>query len=160
MTPEEKARLEALEAENTKLKAAQVQFAEAEKKRTADARNTANSAFAETLVTAGKLLPVQKAVLVATLNFMENQDTVVNFGEGAEQKPLAAAMKDMFTAMPKIVEYSEIAGDKTIPTGKFTTAPGYTVDKNQLDDYAKILAYQEKHGVTFEVAMMQFSSSH
>ncbi len=120
MTPEEKARLEALEAENTKLKAAQVQFAEAEKKRTADARHTANLAFAEGLVKEGKLLPVQKDVLVASLDFMESQDTVVNFGEGAAQKPLVSAMKDMFTAMPKLVNFGELAGGKFVEPADLT----------------------------------------
>lgn len=114
MTPEEKARLEALEAENTKLKAERLSFAEAEKKRTADARHTANLAFAEGLVKEGKLLPVQKDVLIASLDFMENQDTVVNFGEGTAQKPLVAAMKGMFTAMPKLVEFGELAGGKFV----------------------------------------------
>ncbi len=120
MTPEEKAKFEAMVAENAQLKASQLQFSEAEKKRTAEARHTNNVAFAESLVTAGKLLPVQKDVLVASLDFMENQDTVVNFGEGAAQKPLATAMKDMFTAMPKVVEFGELAGGKFVDPADLT----------------------------------------
>lgn len=156
MTPEEKANLDALTAENAQLKADQLKFAEAEKKRVADARNTANAAFAETLVTAGKLLPVQKEVLVATLNFMENQETVVNFGEGAAQKPLVAAVKDMFSAMPKVVEYAELG--KPTGTGtdavSFASPPGYAVAGDALDVHAAALAHQRQHKVGYEDALI------
>lgn len=118
MTPEEKARLEDLEAENAKLKAERLSFAEAEKKRTAAARHTANVAFAESLV--GKLLPVNKDLLIATLDFVESHDTVVNFGEGETQKPLAVAIKDMFKSMPKLVEFGELAGGKLVEPADLT----------------------------------------
>jgi hypothetical protein len=155
MTPEEKARLEALEAENAKLKAAQVQFAEAEKKRTADARHTANLAFAEGLVKEGKLLPVQKDVLIASLDFMENQDTVVNFGEGAAQKPLATAMKDMFTAMPKLVHFGESApASLGVAIGSSESAPvGYSADTERLDTHKHALAYAKQHNVSYMEAV-------
>lgn len=110
MSVEDKARLAALEKENAELKAKDAAFAEAEKKRASDARHTEHLAFAEGLVNEGKLLPAQKDVTVATLDFMAGQEAVVEFGEGDAKKPLADAFKGMLQAMPKVVDFGEVAG--------------------------------------------------
>ncbi len=111
MSAEDRARLAALETENAALKAKEVAFAEAEKKRAADARHTEHAAFAEGLVKAGTLLPAQKDVAVATLDFMVGQETTVEFGEGDAKKPLVDAFKGFLQAMPKQVEFGEKAGN-------------------------------------------------
>lgn len=110
MSVEDKARLAALEEENLRLKAEQAAFAEAEKKRAADARHAEHAAFAEGLVKEGKLLPSSKDVAVATLDYMGGQETVVEFGEGDSKKPLLDAFKEFLQAQPKQVEFGEVAG--------------------------------------------------
>lgn len=110
MSVEDKARLAALEKENAELKAKDAAFAEAEKKRTTDARHAEHAAFAEGLVKEGKLLPAHKDVTVATLDFMAGQDQAVEFGEGDAKKPLLDAHKAFLLAQPKQVEFGESAG--------------------------------------------------
>lgn len=110
MSAEDKARLAALETENAALKAEQVAFAEADKKRRSDARHTEHAAFAEGLIKEGKLLPASKDVTVATLDFMAGQEAVVEFGEGDAKKSLVDAHKAFLAAQPKQVDFGEAAG--------------------------------------------------
>lgn len=109
MSAEEKARLAALETENAKLKVDAANFAEAQAKAKLDARHTEHLAFAEGLIKQGKLLPTQKDVTVATLDFMAGHDTVIQFGEGDAKQPLLDAHKAMLQALPKQVEFKEVA---------------------------------------------------
>lgn len=110
MSDADKARLAALETENAALKVKEAAFAEAEKKRAADARHAEHAAFAEGLVKEGKLLPAHKDVTVATLDFMAGQETAVEFGEGDAKTPLLDAHKAFLLAQPKQVEFSEVSG--------------------------------------------------
>lgn len=107
MYAEEKTRLAALEAENAALK-----------KQNADRRleqiNAGNAAFAETLVKSGKLLPAQRGVCVATLNFFEGREEVVEFSEGDVKAPIHTAFKKFLEALPKQVEYKEVAGGEDV----------------------------------------------
>jgi hypothetical protein len=113
MSAEEKARLAELEAENTTLKAQQVEFAEAEKKRKSEARHAEHIAFAEQLINGGKLLPIHKDVTVAMLDNLTGQDSVVQFGEGDATKPLVDAYKAQLLSAPKVVEFSEVGGPES-----------------------------------------------
>lgn len=111
MSVEEKARLAALEAENATLKANQASFAEAEKARVRSAAHASHLAFSEGLIKLGKLLPAQLDVAVATLDFMAGQETVVEFGEGDAKQPLVEGLKVFLQALPKQVEFAEIANE-------------------------------------------------
>ena len=85
----EKARADAAE---TKLAA--YEKAQADKERAAS--HTANTDFAESLVTAGTLKPADKALVVQALDFAEYPaEQSVDFGEGTTKKPLAAALRDL-----------------------------------------------------------------
>ena len=99
MTPEEAA---ALEAENAQLKEQlrQNRFA---------GIHAGNVAFAEGLITAGKVLPAEQAVVVATLDHFANQGTPVEFAEGDENKPLLDGLKSLLDRLPKAVEFNEVA---------------------------------------------------
>lgn len=110
MSVEDKARLAALETENAALKAKELAFAEADKKRVSDARHTEHAAFAEGLVKEGKLLPAHKDMTVATLDFMAGQEAAVEFGEGDAKRPLLDAHKAFLLAQPKQVEFAEVSG--------------------------------------------------
>lgn len=107
VTPEEKA---ALEAENAQMKQQLAESVARDKAAKAEARHTTHAAFAEGLVKEGKLLPVNKDVTVATMDFMAAQDATVEFGEGDARKPLLDAYKASLQANPKLVEFSEVAG--------------------------------------------------
>lgn len=111
MSAEDKARLAALEEENKALKAREAEFAESDRKRRADAAHADHLAFAETLIKDGKLLPGNKAVAVASLDFIAAQDKPVEFGEGDDKGTLTVdSFKAFLTTLPKQVEFSEVAG--------------------------------------------------
>lgn len=123
MTPEEKAKMDALEAENTALKASEAtlktqvaSFAEAEQKAKADAAHADNVSFAEGLVKDGKLAPASKDGVIALMDQLATQASTVEFGEGeakTTQTPLAL-YKAQLSAAPKLVEFGEHAGDGAV----------------------------------------------
>lgn len=114
MSVEDKARLATLEVENAKLIKAAADFAEVTAKAERTARHTEHVAFAETLIKAGKLLPAHREVTVANLDFIANQEAVVEFGEGDAKKPLFDMYKTQLTELPKIVEFAELAGGEGV----------------------------------------------
>jgi hypothetical protein len=104
MSAEDKARLEALEAENRDLK-------EREQARIREAAHTQNVSFAESLVQEGKLLPAQKHVAVATLDLIGSQDTPLEFGEGDDKGTLTLdSVKTFLQSLPQQVNFSETGG--------------------------------------------------
>ena len=157
VTPEQKA---ALEAENAQLKQQLAEAGARDKATQMAAKHAANVAFAESLVQAGKMLPSQQAAAIATLDFIDSADKVVEFGEGDAKQPLGEAFKAMLSATTKMVEFSEVAKPGAeVKTADFAAADGFTVNAEQLEMHAQILAYAEKHGCSFEVAMLKFNQS-
>ena len=106
VTPEQAA---ALEAENAQLKTKVADAEARDKAARIDVIHTGNAAFAESLVQAGKLLPVEQAVAVAALDHFATQESVVEFSEGDVKKPLGEGFKAFLGALPKRVEFGEIA---------------------------------------------------
>jgi hypothetical protein len=160
MSAEDKARLAVLEAENARLKADQAAFAEAEKKRTADARHADHAAFAEGLVKAGKLLPLHQGAAVAALDFMAGQDHVIEFGEGDARQPLVAGFKALLEANPKQVEFGEVAGagaSGAVGIIEFAAPSGYEVDSERLATLGRARAYAKEHNCNLEVALKAVS---
>lgn len=107
VTPEEKA---ALEAENAQMKQQLAEVAVRDKAAKTASRNAEHVAFAEGLIQQGKLLPAHKDVTVATLDFMAGQESVVEFGEGDAKQSLLEAHKAYLSAQPKQVEFGEVSG--------------------------------------------------
>ena len=140
MSAEDKARLAALELENAEMKIKAAEFAEAQARTKHAAIHTDHVAFAETLIKAGKLLPAHKDVTVANLDFMANQEGVIEFGEGDAKKPLLDALKAQLQATPKLVEFSEIAGGKGVGDGNDAEP-----DASQIA--AKAIEFQESERV-------------
>lgn len=147
MSDQEKARLAELEAENARLKQQAADFAEQQKRDQAAARHAEHLAFAEGLITQGRLLPAQKELTVAMLDFMAGQEASVDFGEGDSKKPLIEALKtDLLAKLPKQVEFGEIAGQKDdASTGDATDAhlkakwasdAALRAEFSEFDDYA------------------------
>ena len=117
MTPEEIAAEEArLATERTALDARAADIAAKE----AEARSAEHAAFAETLITDGKLLPAKKDQFVAILDALP-ADQAVSFSEG-ETTPVAAALMALMSEQPKALSFgqidlgdapSDLAGDAT-----------------------------------------------
>ena len=154
VTPEQKT---ALEAENAALKAQIASFTEAQATAALTARHAAHIAFADGLVAQGKLLPAQKAAAVATLDFI-GADSTVEFGEGDAKAPLIEALKGLLSAAPVAVAFGEHVkpmADKAAVN--FAAPEGFSVDASRLEDYAKIIAYQEKYSCDFATATINFN---
>lgn len=105
MSAEDKARLEALEAENKRLKDERIAGERA-------ARHAANVSFCDALVTEGRLLPGNRDIAVATLDYFSVAPEPVEFGEGEARKPLLDAFREFLTGMPKAIEFGEVSADK------------------------------------------------
>jgi hypothetical protein len=141
VTPEEKA---ALEAENTRLKA------ELAANKTAQI-HAANTAFCEGLP---GVLPAWRAVVVATLDHLAAQPSVVEFGEGDAKAPLADQVKAMLKALPPALTFGEsattdrAAGVDDAPVN-FSAPDGYSVDSAALDLHGKALAHQKAKGGSY-----------
>jgi hypothetical protein len=137
----------ALKAENAALKQQQLDFAEQQKRDKAADTHAKNLMFAERLVKTGQLLPAQTDLIVSTLDYLAADETVVEFGEGDNKKPLLDALKtDLFAKLPKQVEFGEIAGADNNATGdnlttdqyklKWNADPALRAEFGEFDDYA------------------------
>jgi len=170
MTPEQKARMDALEAENATLKTeneslkkTNAEFAEADAKvkesqakAKRDAVHADNVAFAEGLVKSGKLLPASKDSTVALMDNLASQESAVEFGEGEGKQsstPLEIYRKQL-EASPVLVDFGEAAGGGDVGgVVNFAAPSGYSVDADRLALHSKALAYQAQHKTTYEVAL-------
>jgi hypothetical protein len=79
-------------------------------------KSAGNLAFAEGLVKEGKLLAVNKAALVAVLDFVDGVITgdTIEFGEGDAKKTEAPAkiLKQLFGSYPKLIEFGELFSEE------------------------------------------------
>lgn len=137
MSQEDKAALEKREQDIAVREAA---FAERERA----AREAENAAFAEQLVSEGRLLPALKAKAVTILNAASGR-AEVSFAEG-EKTDLADALKTLLKAQPVVTDFSALAPDGGGEDRAVSFASdGKPFDKDQLDTDAKARAYQAQH---------------
>jgi len=156
MSAEEKARLAALEEENRKLKQAQADFAEAEKKRKADTAHADHLSFAESLVKEGKLLPAHKGSAIAALDLIAAQDAPLEFGEGDAKGTLTAdGFKQLLKSVPQAVNFKEVggAGSGDAKTVDFALPTGFTVDPDRMATHQKAVEYQERNKCDYVTAV-------
>lgn len=107
MTDDDKKELEALRAENARLKA---------EKHTATlkAKQADNANFAEKLITDGKLAPVVKDKALDLLNSALNEDMAKQDSpEFNENDGMVAKVKDFLVSMPTVVDMGEFAKGAT-----------------------------------------------
>lgn len=153
VTPEHAA---ALEAENAQLK-------EQIRQGHVAVIHASNLAFAEALIAAGKVLPAEQSVVVATLDHFAAQDAPVEFAEGDEKKPLLEGLKTLLERLPQAVEFTEVAtsdnvGSASANSVEFAAPVGHTVDGEQMSIHRKALAYQSDHpGVDYIAAVKAVS---
>lgn len=146
VTPEEKA---ALEAENLQLRA---QLAA---RQAADV-HAGNVAFAESLADRFPQ-PALRAMLAATLDHLDMQPQLVEFGEGDEKAPLSSTLKDALKAAPKVVAFGEQATTQAAATGSAQddaddVAFAENADPARLAQHKAIKAHAAQHKVDYATA--------
>lgn len=107
--PVNEAEKTALEAENKRLSTLVEQHQTKARTDAAATRHTANLAFAEGLVSAGRLLPKHADALIAVLDFAEAGDTPLEFGEGDQRAPVVDGLKAIFNDLPQQIDFAEQA---------------------------------------------------
>lgn len=81
-------------------------------KQDAERRHADNLAFAEGLVSAGKLAPAGRDVVVATLDALttpKEDGSMIAFGEGDDAGPLAERFRSLLSAAEPVVMFAEFA---------------------------------------------------
>lgn len=171
MTPEEKA---ALAAQQQKLKDDQASFADQQaeqQKREAElaerekaiaakeakAREDEISSFAEDLIKSGKLLPGEKAGIIALLGALPGDQTV-SFADDAGKTVEQAGgevLRGFLKNLPPRVSFAELsAADETqgADSTSFAAPQGYMVDAGKTELHNKILAHAKQHNITYAQA--------
>lgn len=148
VTPEEKA---ALEAENTRLRA------ELAARQAADV-HAANVAFAESLADRFPQ-PALRTMLAATLDHLDMQPALVEFGEGDEKAPLSQRLKDALKAAPQVVAFGEQATHATAADAasgaqadEDDVAFAESADPARLAQHKAIKAHAAAHKLTYAEA--------
>lgn len=150
VTPEEKA---ALEAENNQLKQRLAEADAREKASAAAKRHGEHLAYAEQLVSEGKLAPKHKDAVVGFLDFADGE-TSLEFGEGDARQPLATAFKGFLGDLPKVVEFGEAATKNRAqqPSGTGTVEYGESVDQDRLALDRQIRQFMQENSVDYATA--------
>jgi hypothetical protein len=105
-----------------------------------------NLAFAERLVTEGRLLPASKDKAVSLLDALPGEATVA-FADGAEKVSPAQALREILEAQPKVVNFGRLdmpEGGEGARAATFA-ADGKPVDPAGLEKHTKALDYQRQH---------------
>lgn len=162
--------IKVLQDENSALKSAAIdnatlatEFAAREgkiKAQEALAKRTGLTAFADSLVKAGKLLPRDQAPLVEFMAALDTT-TVIEFADGAarHKKPGADWLQEFLGRLPKQVEYAALANpDNTASAVAFAAPPGYSVDASRAELHNKALAFQTTHpNTSYDAALAAVS---
>lgn len=124
------------------------------------ARVQADTDFAEGLIAQGRLLPKDRAGLVAFLSVLP-PESALEFGEGqdAYQGDSRAWLKTFLASLPVQVDFSERSGAEASPAPtRFSAPDGVQVDPARLTLHRQALAYQEAHpGATYTDAVLTVS---
>lgn len=143
----------ALQAENARLKAELDAQRKAQRDQRRAAAHAEHTAFAEQLVGVPES---RRPLVVALLDHLADQDAPLQYGEGAERKPLAGELRELLGALPAPVAFGEHAtgGRAVEPVLGYAEAGGATVhaDKAKLD--AQVRAHRARHpALTYEQAL-------
>lgn len=132
----------AVVAENEALKKRLADMEKAQEQAKVEAKTAEHVAYAEGLVTAGKLPPAQKDVAVAILSQLDNGNTTVSFGEGESAKPLSGEFKALLDSLPVTAMFGEHATRSNAPNQvtisySENADPDRVLADKQIKDYAK-----------------------
>lgn len=87
----------------------------------AERRHADNLAFAEGLVSSGRLAPAGRDVVAATLDALttpKEDGSMIAFGEGDAAVPLAEQFRTLLSSAEPVVMFAEFAGSSTAPLPK------------------------------------------
>ncbi|MDO8838012.1 MAG: hypothetical protein Q7V31_03725 [Parvibaculum sp.] len=147
-TQEQEASAAKIAADQAKLDADRLAFAEQQKQ----ARRATDKAALDALSVEGKLAP---GIVAPLLDFMEGLDagTPLEFGEGdgVQKKTPHEFFLDLLKQSGKVIEFGERSapeGDDDARTLAFAAPPGTTVDPEGAALHRKALDYQAKHAGT------------
>lgn len=106
-------------------------------------------------ITAGRLLPAQKALFV---ELMERAgDDTVSLSEGEAAKPLADKITDYLSGLPAQVNLQEVSAPtdtENPPVSNFSAPNGFSVDSERAALDAKVQAWlSQNHGKTYVEAL-------
>lgn len=170
MTEEEKQHLAqqqaALIAKQAELDAKEAEFAERDTQLKQDqatldqqqqqAHQQQLTEFAEGLIKTGQLLPGHKLGAVAFMSTLK-QPEPIEFGEGVDKKQVATLdwFQGFLQSLPKQVEFSELTppGEPEQQATEFAAPPGYVVEAAGMENYQKILNYQQQHSCDYNTAI-------
>ena len=126
-------------------------------KAAAKARLKGFEEFAQGLEKDGRILPRHTDTIVGLLSALPADaqvEFVANAGEDPEDTPAVDALKAFLGELPKQVDYAERAGaERDTGTGEFSAPGGTPVGKQHAALHRKVLAFSEKHGVSYEEAL-------
>ncbi|MDH4869820.1 peptidase [Pseudomonas sp. BN515] len=156
VSPEE---IAAMQAENERLKNQVKQHQDLQRKSREEATHSANVAFAEELIGAGKLLPKHSAALVAALDFADSGDAPLEFGEGDERQPVSDGLKAIFSGLPERISFAEVAR-KDRREGNHGSAAELefaevATDPDRLNLHARATALAAEKNIPYESAVRQ-----
>lgn len=119
-----------------------------------------NVSFADGLIGAGRLLPVQKDGVVALLDQLavEGGDQIA-FSDGGTEKKASPAqiLRDVLSAAPEVVPLgkTDLGDDGAAGAPAFASPDGLAVDSADIETHAKALAFQSAHpGTDYLAAVM------
>lgn len=128
------------------------------------AQRKEHESFAEDLVSQGKLLPRHKDALVEFLAGLSPDHTVNFAAKDGEEKEHSALelMRDVFSALPKQIEYAEIAKDDGARDNSnivnFNAPAGMEVDKTQAKLHKDATKLAREKNIPYAVALVQVSA--
>lgn len=121
--------------------------------------------FVETLVTGGRVLPRDRAGLVAYMAALPShtgggvggEGAVIEFAEEGAQKKVPAAdwLREFLARLPQQVDFAERAGAEAQPAAvDFAAPPGYSIDSGALELHRKVKVHQAAHpGTSYDAAL-------
>ena len=123
----------------------------------AESIRAADTAFADALIKEGRVLPRDRAGLVAVFAAL-NGLAPLEFAEGGEvvKRTPRAALDHFLKALPVQVDFSERSAAELKPeeaTAAFAAPSGYAVDPTHLSLHARALAYQVAHNTDYVTAL-------
>ena len=104
-----------------------------------------NVSFADALISDGKLLPVQRERMVATLDAIESRSDSVSFADGKSGDP-AQELRTILKELPKVVPLGRSQPDGGPDDGPAFAAPdNMGVSGDRLELHRRALAYQRQN---------------
>lgn len=151
MTKEE---IDALQAENTRLKAKATQRAELDAKSKQEKLHADNVSYAEKLVSDGRMAPAAKSIVVAILNAVSGGDKPVEFAEGDLRTPLATAFKTLLDGAAPVLNFGEQATKGRVkPDAHSNSAEFAEAEPERLALHQKALKLSKEEGISYDAAV-------